>query len=133
MAEDKMGDMVAKHKKIFSGREGCPSIGDGWIPLVDNLCGRLQKLTDNYPDKHPQVIATQVKEKFSTLRFYIEDGSPEQHEVIHFAEQLSGSICEHCSSMKNVGHTLGWFHTVCKNCYETVDFYKEYKEWVPNK
>ena len=44
------------------------SCGDGWYLLIDRLCSSLQWDTDT--NKYPQVVATQVKEKYGTLRFY---------------------------------------------------------------
>ena len=44
--------------------------GDGWYHLIDRLCGQLQWDIDR--NHYPQIEATQVKEKFGTLRFYYE-------------------------------------------------------------
>ena len=66
-------------------------------------------------DRYPQVIATQVKEKFGGLRFY-ERGCNEDYQAISFAESLSYHICEKCGSMKDVGRTNGWIYTRCKKC-----------------
>ena len=44
------------------------SCGDGWFDLIDTLCARLQFATDH--NKAPQVVATQVKEKWGMLCFY---------------------------------------------------------------
>lgn len=71
--------------------------------------------------KYPQIVATQVKEKFGGLRFYTQRGSSEQHSVISFAESLSYRICETCGSMKNVGRTNGWIVTLCETCAKERD------------
>lgn len=61
-------------------------------------------------------VASQVKEKFGGLRFYVECASKEQHEVIDFAERMSYYICEECGSMKDVQNwNLGWVATLCKD------------------
>lgn len=116
-----------KHKLILGGWSSIP-VGDGWIPLVDTLCTRLQKLTEWDPEKHPQIKVTQIKEKFGGLRFYVGAASTEQHEAISFAEQLSYSICENCSSMKDIGYTEGWVTTVCEHCIKNDKAYKG-KKW----
>jgi len=44
------------------------SCGDGWEPLIRRLSEKLEAWNNKHPDK--AVVATQVKEKFGTLRFY---------------------------------------------------------------
>ena len=99
---------------------------DGWYDLIDMLCDQLQFNTDN--NKYPQVEATQVKEKFGTLRFYyttlnVTDKLNQDHErghidgLISFAEFLSGYICEKCGTNQNVTtNEDGWISTLCDKC-----------------
>jgi len=56
--------------------------------------------------------AVQVKEKFGTLRFYVDGGSPEMQAVIAFAEDMSSRMCEQCGAP---AHTRagGWVRTLC--------------------
>jgi hypothetical protein len=113
--------LYAKYPKIlvenagFYGR-GCPlGIGDGWYYLLDTLCRHLQWLTDK--KDMPQVTATQIKEKFGGLRFYIGGASDIQHELISFTESLSYHICEQCGNPgeKRMG---GWIKVLCDVCLE---------------
>jgi hypothetical protein len=90
--------------------------GDGWFNLIDNLCDLLQWDSDH--NKYPQIEAVQVKEKFGTLRFYVNGTNLQQEGMISFAEYLSGSICERCGSMEDVSQTNGWIVTLCKKCLE---------------
>ena len=123
--------LCAKYPKIFVNRHGdmqttCMcwgfECGDGWYWLIDRLCSNLQFNTDNNNSgsnegRYPQVVASQVKEKFGGLRFYVEGASEPQHAVISFAESLSYHICEKCGTTKNVGHTQqGWISTLCEEC-----------------
>ena len=66
-------------------------------------------------NRYPQVVATQVKEKFGGLRFY-ERGCNKDYAAISFAESLSYHICEKCGTTKNVGQTDGWIYTRCEDC-----------------
>jgi len=68
-----------------------------------------------------QVVASQVKEKFGGLRFYIDGGDEVVHAYINFAEHLSYWICEHCGSTKEIGYTGGWIMTLCKTCAEKLE------------
>ena len=65
-----------------------------------------------------QVEATQVKEKFGGLRFYINGADDFVYGMISFAEHLSYQICEECGSTKNIIHTKGWISTICQKCLE---------------
>ncbi len=119
--------LCAKYPKIFANRHGdmkqtCMVWGfecsDGWYWLIDQLCSNLQWNTDknNRDGKYPQVVASQVKEKFGGLSFYVESATPEQYAVISFVESLSYKVCENCGSTKNIGHTKGWITTLCEDC-----------------
>lgn len=106
--------------------------GEGWLPLIDTLCKGLQWNTDK--NNFPQVEATQVKEKYGTLRFYYisfwpsdckktddeESQESYKHEhingMISFAEQISGIICETCGTTKDTFQTEGWVRTTCEKC-----------------
>jgi len=72
------------------------SCGDGWFPLIDVLCARLQHETDQLGG--PQVVASQVKEKYGGLRFYVQGASAAQHAMIDMAEALSERLCEICGA-----------------------------------
>ena len=76
-----------------------------------------------------QVEATQVKEKFGGLRFYINGGDARIYGMIDFAEHLSHSICEFCGSMKNIKHSKGWVITACQECIDKDDNLKN-RIWV---
>lgn len=104
-----------------------------WNPLVvlrGFLLGRLYKLRQSieftYVESgtYPQVVASQVKEKFGSLRFYVEGASPQQYAVIEFVETLSYHICESCGSSLNVGHTQGWISTLCEECGKSQSSWK---------
>lgn len=60
-----------------------------------------------------QVVATQVKEKFGTLRFYYNGGDAVVDGMVRMAESLSARVCEVCGAP---GKTTGghWLQTVCK-------------------
>lgn len=65
----------------------------------------------------PQVIATQVKEKFGGLNFYFNGGDDRIDGMVSFAEDLSYKTCEICGSTKNIGMTQGWLKCICKDCF----------------
>lgn len=88
--------------------------GDGWFDLIDSLCERLQFWTDH--NGAPQVVASQVKEKWGELCFYPRGAASEkQWGMIEMAEAMSARICEQCGKpgrMLVCGHT---FMTRCSD------------------
>uniref|UniRef100_A0A6M3Y1S3 Uncharacterized protein n=1 Tax=viral metagenome TaxID=1070528 RepID=A0A6M3Y1S3_9ZZZZ len=98
---------------------------NGWYWLINMLCSRLQWDIDH--NNYPQIEATQVKEKFGTLRFYTNGANDTQEGMISLAEFMSGYICEKCGTTEGVTQTSGWVITLCKK------HLKEYKEKRGNK
>lgn len=107
--------------------------GDGWYWLIDNLCGAIQTYLDNknagikFGNKYRvpanpvkeewRVEATQVKEKFGRLCFYVNSSDDELRGMINLAEHLSYRICEACGTTENVKvRDDGWISTLCDNC-----------------
>lgn len=70
------------------------SCGDGWFTLIDTLCERLQFWTDH--NAAPQVVITQVKEKWGVLSVHANPADHYQRGMIVMAEAMSGHICEQC-------------------------------------
>lgn len=88
--------------------------GDGWYKIIDLLCELLQWDIDE--NKHHQIEATQVKEKYGGLRFYTNGEDDKQHGLICFAQRLSEETCEECGSMEDVTQTKGWICSLCPTC-----------------
>jgi len=110
------------YPKIFANRHGdmkttamCWGFDcdDGWYPLINLLCREIQWHIDhNAKIETTQFLASQVKEKFGTLRFYGNGGDDKTDSFIWFAEAMSSIICETCGAPgKRRGH--GWIYTAC--------------------
>lgn len=126
--------LVNKYPKIFADRykdmkETAMCWGfehdDGWFWLLDQLCSSIQSYIDTnneyrkLDEQIPQVVATQVKEKFGYLNFYFNGGDEYIDGMVSLAESMSQHICERCGTIENVGRTKGsWIFTICKNCYD---------------
>jgi hypothetical protein len=128
-------ELVERYPKIFTTEQDPRypirlfgiECNKGWLPLLDILCGNLQNMTDNnphLPDRYPQIIATQVKEKFGGLRFYVAGASDVQYGMINLAEELSYHICEHCGIFSPVVLSKsdgGWIYTLCNTCRDNME------------
>jgi len=140
--------LVEKYPKIFKNRYSdmkntamCWGFehNDGWFWLIDQLCNSIQKYIDNNntyrgdDKKIPQVVATQVKEKYGSLCFYYSGGDSEIDGMVRFAETMSSNICERCGTTEDVGSTTGWIYVICKDCYEKSTPETSNLIWTPNK
>ena len=72
MTEKLQNKLYKTFNKIFTQKDQSLRWGfecdDGWYELIYSLCEKIQAYIDEV--KCQQVIATQVKEKFGSLRFY---------------------------------------------------------------
>ena len=124
MREDLDRKLVETFPKIFADRYGdlratamCWgfSCDDGWYWLLYELCSSLQWDTDH--NKHPQVVASQVKEKYGRLCFYTQGADERQQGMISMVEAMSTSVCEICGAIG--AETRGaprWLKTTCAKC-----------------
>jgi hypothetical protein len=148
-------------------------VGDGWYNLIDTLCEALtytyttsvqvdeedgkrlgiesynfnEKSSYYFTIEPPQVIATQVKEKYGTLRFYYREEYDEKfmslyqtgkypefqrsidrysdyiNGIVHFAETASGRTCEATGQFGELhvqgGTRNGWVKTLNKEFAKT--------------
>ena len=64
------------------------------------------------PKACPQVVASQVKEKFGTLRFYYYGGDDQVDGIERMAESMSAVMCETCGAPGKTRNG-GWIQTLC--------------------
>ena len=89
--------------------------GDGWEPLLRTLSEQLAYLA--LVQKQP-VRASQVKEKFGTLRFYVDDSSEIMDACIDRAEHRSAYTCMVCGANGRVRGRV-WVAALCaQHAYE---------------
>jgi hypothetical protein len=158
-------------------------VGDGWYDIIDTLCEALtytyttsievdeedgkrlgikpykSEVGNSYyfTVEPPQVIATQVKEKYGTLRFYYRFDLDEKiislletkkypdlekvndrfynfiNGVVHFAETASGRTCEATGQSGELhasgGTRSGWLKTLNKEHAKTALADRDYIPW----
>jgi hypothetical protein len=94
--KEELDSLLYKHyPKIFADRQRT-ICRDGWYDLIDVLCERLQAWTDL--NGAPQVVVSEVKEKWGELSFNVKGGGREQDGMIIMAEEMSARICELCGN-----------------------------------
>lgn len=113
---------------------------DGWYELIDTLCKELLKdsrlklesckTTEEYEkiiqSLDPLPFIVQIKEKYGSLRIYVDNLNEHQRIIVETIEKLSFKVCEFCGVTKDVAlHKNGWWKTLCpehcKMFYGKVD------------
>ena len=123
--------LVEKYPKILRDYKGDPmrtcmawgveTDGDGWFDLLNKCMEKLQYFCDicSKDGREVQVVANQIKEKFSSLAFYVTiEGATEIESAILFdiidqAEHRSGHICEVTGEHGVTCSKGGWYKTLC--------------------
>lgn len=82
------------------------SCGDGWYDIIRECAKKLSALD-------PTIVAEQVKEKFGTLRFYIDQGSDAAYTIIDEAEHKSEVTCDVCGAPGITRPIRSWLSTKC--------------------
>ena len=107
------------------------SIPDGWRNAFgDQMLNDLRKAMikdGGYRYLH-KVRILQVKEKFGTLRIYLDTYGKEIEEVIERYEELSWHTCIRCGKPA-VGYTTSWICPYCKDCKKSMDRKGHRGEW----
>lgn len=81
--------------------------GDGWFKLLWEMSEELNALG-------VETEATQIKEKYGSLRAYFHCSNLAQ-EIINRYEEKSAEICENCGK-KGEERGGGWIRTLCDDC-----------------
>lgn len=119
MTRQKEQYLLEKYPKVFPPEEirnnvtkSCMAFGfecsDGWFDIIEECLRDLSKLPE------PPTLL-QVKEKFGTLRIYVDGYTDEDDAIISRAEKKSENTCEMCGK---VGHIRGahWYMVRCDDC-----------------
>jgi hypothetical protein len=117
MKEELYNKIINKYPKVFRHVHYI-ECGDGWYHLIDTLARKLEnEIGRIQEDQQEDFYATQIKEKFGTLRFYFSQETPYMRGAIAMAESMSSVICEYCG---NPGEERGdgWVLTLCESCHK---------------
>ena len=83
---------------------------NGGKPITDEDIAEAKAKMDEEEQRVP--VAVQVKEKFGSLRFYVDRATDEHYNYIHFAESMSYRTCETCGAPGKV-YPFGWHYVAC--------------------
>ena len=108
--------LTKKDYEGIAGRIGelkYPSLNaDDYNPVItEDMILSAYNVMEEEAKKVP--VATQVKEKYGTLRFYVNGATEEQWAYITFAEAMSAVTCEVCGD-RGRRNQSGWVVTRCR-------------------
>jgi len=123
-------ELVRKYPKILRDYKGDPmetcmawgiDTESGWYKLLDKCMEKLQYFCDlcSKDGEEVQVVATQIKEKYSLLCFYtsVYGGDNIQNaiidDIINEAERKSAHTCEVTGEHGEPCKKGGWYRTLC--------------------
>ena len=93
--------------------------GSGWYKIIKDAADKLEVLIAIEKARNPEgwevgyFRASQIKEKYGTLCFYLSGGTDEMYKVVDQAERKSATICEKCGKPGKL-RGRGWVYTACK-------------------
>jgi hypothetical protein len=90
--------------------------GNGWYCIIYELSEKIEAYNKTLPKGHDPVSATQVKEKYGTLRYYVNFATDEIYDLIDKAEEESSNTCERCGCPGKLECDRGWYFTTCPAC-----------------
>ena len=120
MNESLQESLYNKYPKIFEERnwsedKTCMNFGiccgDGWYGIIDDLCREIMAHCNKIGK--PITRATQVKQKFGGLRFYVGNTTDEFMDEIESAEMRSERMCEVCGDSTDIKNIGGWYKCLC--------------------
>lgn len=121
VVRDWRDELVEAHPSLFRSPEGrpgpscLPECGEGWRDLLDRACVRIRAAVEA---DGGAFTATQIKEKFGTLRFYwrgdlSDEAEAKVDEAIELAEARSACTCEVCGEEGRLHKSGDWLTTRC--------------------
>lgn len=129
MREELDQKLVADFPKLFRDRNSSPQdtcfafgfeCGDGWEPLLRRAAEKLEAINNSLANPDEHIVASQVKEKFGTLRFYINGGDDAADAIIREAEEASEVTCEVCGEPGTLRGKY-WVYTACDEHTDAKD------------
>lgn len=105
-------EAIARFPKLYDSVKGW-ECGPGWYPLLIELSEKLEPLIEKEEGQEFFPCASQVKEKFGTLHFYMLQETREMTDLIAEYEEKSNTICEECGQEGTLQLKGNWWVIRC--------------------
>lgn len=97
--------------------------GRGWEKLYQPIIDKIEELNKTRTEDD-KIVITQIKEKWGTLRFYVNNAPQEIYDMISKAEERSQVVCEDCGyenpEKVRTAFIGGWARTICDRCRQNL-------------
>lgn len=113
--------MLVGHVKTRPEQAEYRALDTKWASWVDTAVekmiarARAQGVPDPVPDAIEQVVVTEIKEKFGSMRFYYTGGDSVIEGLVAMAEAMSSTTCSNCGAVGRIGGS-GWLSCRCMPC-----------------
>ena len=117
MKKESLRDVFKRKYGDIISPENCGvSFGDGWYDIVCQCCDLVVRVNSELPPDARKIKVVQIKQKFGTLRFYV-DYVPENwiSSKINELQSLTRNICEDCGA-PGKERDGSWIRTLCDSC-----------------
>jgi hypothetical protein len=87
---------------------------DGWFQIILDASIEIEKIVSGKTlDEQEDTEVIQIKEKFGTLRYYMNHYDDKISKIIAEAENKSAVTCEKCGNPGAIGRIGRWYSTRC--------------------
>ena len=81
----------------------------GWLKIIEEMCAAIQIYIDfEFGDEVPQVIFTEIKERYGILHISFEGGDRIAGAIIDLCKKLSYKTCEYCGKIGDLYCSTKW-------------------------
>lgn len=113
--------LISKYPKLYR-HYSYIDCGIGWIKIIDDLSKKLESLINDLKEIEEEEeelpYASQIKEKFGELRFYMSSETQEMSKEIDKATRKSRKTCEICGKKGKIRKANNWLYCLCDECCE---------------
>jgi hypothetical protein len=128
-------ELKAKYPKFFhdmynpDNPRSCMNFGldcgAGWREIIEEAASKIEPLiekwlqentVDEWWNQFPR--ASQIKEKFGSLRLYLSGGTDEIYKIVNEAEAKSSNVCEECGKVGKNRARGTWYVTLCEEHWD---------------
>ncbi len=86
---------------------------DGWYDILRTLSAQIYPLLKKEHEDEYQPKCSQVKEKYGSLRYYMNFCTDEMQDLIDAAEAASEKTCEVCGEPGTIDYKQKWLSCRC--------------------
>jgi hypothetical protein len=119
MPNPKHDQLIKDYPRALSNVRCGIYYNEGWHTLINSLCHLIEQEINQMPlELQDQFKVDQIKQKFGSLRFYMNRTTPYMDGAIQLAEYMSNHTCEFCGNKGSSKQVGGWCAVLCDACHQ---------------